>query len=168
MASVSQVPGHHGHPGVVAVRPVGRGLAQELALALLLPILLSVLDQVQKLEDALEGIVQWMALGLHGQPGAVAVSLVGRGLLQELVLALLTILAPVLDQVQILEDALEGIVQCAEKIAQESSCLSAALMESPITASVCSKRPPVSLVKQSLWLVMESAEVQKRGVCLRG
>ena len=52
-----------------------------------------------------------MALGLHGQPGAVAVSPVGRGLLQELVLALLTILAPVLDQVQILEDALEGIVQ---------------------------------------------------------
>ena len=61
-----KVPGHHGHPGVVAVRPVGRGLAQELALALLLPILLSVLDQVQKLEDALEGIVQVLVLILNG------------------------------------------------------------------------------------------------------
>ena len=52
-----------------------------------------------------------MALGLHGQPGAVAVNPVGRGFPQELVLALLTILVPVRDQVQIIEDALEGIVQ---------------------------------------------------------
>ena len=52
-----------------------------------------------------------MALGLHGQPGAVAVSPVGRGLPEELVHVLLTILAPVRGQVQILEDALEGIVQ---------------------------------------------------------
>jgi len=97
MASVSQVLGHDGHPGAVAVSPVGTGLPQELTLALLLPILLSVLDQVQKLEDALEGIVQWMALGLHGQPGAVAVNPVGRGFPQDLVLALLTILVPVRD-----------------------------------------------------------------------
>jgi len=106
--------------------------------------------------------------GQYGQPGVVAVSLVGRGLPEELVHVLLTILAPVRGQVQILEDALEGIVQCAEKIAQESSCLSAAQMESPITASVCWKRPPVSLAEQFLWFIKEGAEVQKRGVCLRG
>ena len=52
-----------------------------------------------------------MALGLHGQPGAVAVNPVGRGFPQDLVLALLTILVPVRDQVRIIEDALEGIVQ---------------------------------------------------------
>ena len=40
---------------------------------------------------------KWMALGLHGQPGAVAVSPVGRGFPQDLVLALLTILVPVRD-----------------------------------------------------------------------
>jgi len=71
MADVCQVPGHLGHPGVVAVSRVGRGLPQELVLALL-PWLVSVRDQIRIHENALEGIVQSMAPGLHGQLGAAA------------------------------------------------------------------------------------------------
>jgi len=79
MADVSQVPGHLGHPGVVAASRVGRGLPQELVLALL-QWLVSVRDQIRIHENALEGIVQWMALGLHGQLGAAAA---GRVVLEE-------------------------------------------------------------------------------------
>lgn len=69
-----QVLGHHGHPGVVAVSPVvGRVLPPEHVLALL-PSLLPVRDQVQIVKDVLAGNVQWMALGLHGHPGAYAAS----------------------------------------------------------------------------------------------
>ena len=46
-----------GHPGVVVVSRVGRGLPLELVLALL-QVLLPVRDQAQILEDAMAGIVQ--------------------------------------------------------------------------------------------------------------
>jgi len=46
-------------------------LPLEPVLVLLLRVL-PVQEQIQILKDALEGIVQWMALGLHGHPGAVA------------------------------------------------------------------------------------------------
>ena len=59
-----KVPGHHGHHGVVAVSPVGRGLPLEPALALL-PILVPVRAQVKKLKDALPGIVQVLILILN-------------------------------------------------------------------------------------------------------
>jgi len=65
MACVSQVPGHLGHPGVVAVSHVGRGLPQELVLALL-PWLVSVRDQIRIHKNALEGIVQKRNACLRG------------------------------------------------------------------------------------------------------
>ena len=52
-----KVPGHHGHAGVVAASPVGRGFPLESVLALL-PTVPPVKDQVEILKDALAGIVR--------------------------------------------------------------------------------------------------------------
>ena len=52
-----KVPGHHGHPGVVAVSHVERGLPLEPILALLRRVVL-VQERVKILKDALKGIVQ--------------------------------------------------------------------------------------------------------------
>ena len=74
-------------------------------------------DRGQAVEDALEEaptsvMVFLKGVGHLGRRGAVAVGRVGREPPQELVRALrLPIMVPVKEQVQIIKDALEGIVQ---------------------------------------------------------
>jgi len=95
-----------------------------------------------------------MALGLHGQLGAV----VARPVVEEQQPDGVPVWGiRAWEKAKTIKIVKQGNAQCATKSVRESFCLSAALMESPITANVCSKMPPVSLVEQSLLPARESA-----------
>jgi len=102
-----------------------------------------------------------MALGLHGQLGAV----VARPVVEEQQLDGVPVWGiPAWERAKTTKIVKQGNAQCAIKSVREFFYLSVALMESPIIANVCSKKPPASLLEQSLLLARESATT----VSLRG
>lgn len=95
-----------------------------------------------------------MALGLHGQLGAV----VARPVVEEYQQDGVPVWGiPAWERAKTTKIVKQGNAQCATKSVRESFYLSVALMESPIIANVCSKKPPVSLVEQSQLPARESA-----------